>query len=229
MLLVQAGLFLEKPLLYTLLLLLLGWIPEVVVVQQSNSNARKGTIASLALRQSSLYRCISGNWLQSETPVHPFGAGMRVMIVSNICSIPCFAMAEVKSTSRSSKPVLSSNSRNVWLTSSSFMTKSILVKTGIIYKPCSTASLKCAIVCACNPWRTSISSSTPSEACRLRDTSYWKSTWPGVSIKLIKYRSYNLSSSSSFAVTVVIVALSLLLLLSLLLWQFSSVQKVVKI
>lgn len=45
------------------------------------------------------------------------------------------------------------------------------------------------MVCAWSPWRTSMSSSTPSEACRLRETSYWKSTWPGVSIKLIKYRS----------------------------------------
>ena len=62
--------------------------------------------------------------------------------------------------------------------------ESILFKTGIISNPASIAAYECANVCAWMPWVASTSNIAPSQAINARETSYEKSTCPGVSIRL---------------------------------------------
>ena len=54
---------------------------------------------------------------------------------------------------------------------------------GISSSPESIARYVLATVCASTPWEASTTSSAPSHAARLLETSYVKSTWPGVSIR----------------------------------------------
>ena len=46
------------------------------------------------------------------------------------------------------------------------------------------ARLALETVCASTPWVASTTSTAPSHAARERETSYVKSTWPGVSMRL---------------------------------------------
>ncbi len=61
--------------------------------------------------------------------------------------------------------------------------KSILLITGMTLSFCEKARCALATVCASTPCAASMRSTAPSHAARLRETSYEKSTWPGVSIK----------------------------------------------
>ena len=67
--------------------------------------------------------------------------------------------------------------------------RSILLMTGMISRLFSTARYALASVCASTPCEASTSSSAPSQAASDRVTSYEKSTWPGVSIRLRTYFS----------------------------------------
>ncbi len=62
--------------------------------------------------------------------------------------------------------------------------RSILFTTGTISRPFSIARYALASVCASIPWAASTTRSAPSHAWSERDTSYVKSTWPGVSMRL---------------------------------------------
>jgi len=62
--------------------------------------------------------------------------------------------------------------------------RSILLMTGRTSSPCSSAVYQFATLCASKPCAASTTSSAPSQAARERETSYEKSTWPGVSMKL---------------------------------------------
>ncbi len=62
--------------------------------------------------------------------------------------------------------------------------RSILLSTGMIVRSFSSARYRLARVCASMPWAASTTRMVPSHAARERDTSYVKSTWPGVSIML---------------------------------------------
>ena len=62
--------------------------------------------------------------------------------------------------------------------------RSILFTTGTISSPFSIARYAFASVCASIPCAASTTSSAPSHAWSERETSYVKSTWPGVSIRL---------------------------------------------
>ena len=61
--------------------------------------------------------------------------------------------------------------------------RSTLFIEGISSSPESIARYVLATVCASTPCDASTTSSAPSHAARLRETSYVKSTWPGVSIR----------------------------------------------
>ena len=61
--------------------------------------------------------------------------------------------------------------------------RSTLFKTGIISKSFSNAKYRLEIVCAWMLWAASTTNKAPSQAAIERETSYEKSTWPGVSIK----------------------------------------------
>ena len=63
------------------------------------------------------------------------------------------------------------------------MGKSILFKIGMISKSLSIAKKTFANVCASTPCAASTTKTAPSQAAKLRLTSYVKSTCPGVSIK----------------------------------------------
>ena len=96
-------------------------------------------------------------------------------------------MAEIKGASSAGKPIISSIS---WITRcGSALGKSILLITGKISKSLSNAKKTLANVCASTPWAASTTNTAPSHAAKERETSYVKSTWPGVSIKCKRYVS----------------------------------------
>ncbi len=77
----------------------------------------------------------------------------------------------------------------IWLftLSISALARSILFITGIIIRLLSFARYRFATVCACTPWPASTRSMAPSHALMDFDTSYVKSTCPGVSIRFSRY------------------------------------------
>ena len=78
--------------------------------------------------------------------------------------------------------------------------RSILFMTGMMTKFCSMARYRLARVCASTPWLASTSKIAPSTACNDRDTSYEKSTCPGVSMRLSVYPSYSILTGCSLMV-----------------------------
>ena len=78
--------------------------------------------------------------------------------------------------------------------------KSILLITGIICNPKSSAFLVFDIVCACIPWLASTSSIADSHAANDLDTSYEKSTCPGVSMRFNSYPFQFILHACSFMV-----------------------------
>ena len=111
----------------------------------------------------------------------PLGYGIRFIIASINSLIPTPFLALQRIISSSLNPKLSINS--FFTLSISALGKSILFITGIIVKSFSIARYRLARVWASIPCAASTTSSAPSQAARLLDTSYVKSTCPGVSIK----------------------------------------------
>jgi hypothetical protein len=111
----------------------------------------------------------------------PFGGGTLCTIVSSISIIPYRVLALVRIISSSSHPIKSI----ICLLTTSIIAlgKSILFITGIISSPASIAKYRLLIVCASTPCAASTTKIAPSQAARERETSYEKSTCPGVSIK----------------------------------------------
>ena len=91
------------------------------------------------------------------------------------------AFADASTASEASRPITSSIS--CLTRSGSALGKSILLITGTISKSLSSAKYTFASVCASIPCAASTTRIAPSQAARLRETSYVKSTCPGVSIK----------------------------------------------
>ena len=99
----------------------------------------------------------------------PRGAGMRRTISSSSSGTPSPVLALTSAASCASMPMISSIS---FLTrSASAEARSILLMTGSTVRPCSTAVWQFATLCASTPWEASTTSSAPSQAARLRDTS----------------------------------------------------------
>ena len=111
----------------------------------------------------------------------PSGAGIRSTIASSTSSTPIPVFAEIRSTLAGSSPTSSATSAAA--ASGSADGRSILFTTGTISRLFSIARYAFASVCAWMPCAASTRSSAPSHACSARETSYVKSTWPGVSIR----------------------------------------------
>ena len=117
----------------------------------------------------------------------PDGAGNSWTTFSRTSSIFNPVFAEINGAWSAGKPIISSTSLiTLW---GSALGKSILFITGSISKLLSSARYTLAKVWASTPCTASITNIAPSHAANDRDTSYVKSTWPGVSIKCNKYVS----------------------------------------
>ena len=107
---------------------------------------------------------------------------MRSTTASSSSATPTPVFADARITRSGCSPMRSAISRAV--PSGSADGKSILLTTGTISRLFSIARYAFATVCASTPWAASTTSTAPSHACSERETSYVKSTWPGVSIRL---------------------------------------------
>ena len=114
----------------------------------------------------------------------PVGEGKNSTICSKTLSIFKPVLAETGIQSSGSIPSVSKTSSLV--RSKSADGKSILLITGRIVKSLSIAKYALANVWASTPWVASTTRRAPSQAANERETSYVKSTCPGVSIKLNK-------------------------------------------
>ena len=116
--------------------------------------------------------------------IFPLGAGTFLTISSKTSSIFNPVLAEIRGDSSAGSPIISSIS---WITlCGSALGKSILLMTGKISKSLSNAKKTFANVWASTPWAASTTRTAPSQAAKERETSYVKSTWPGVSIRCNK-------------------------------------------
>ena len=113
------------------------------------------------------------------------GAGMRAMTASRMSSMPmpCFALARIASSAGMAR--ISSSCRIT--DGRSEFGRSILLITGMSLSFCFSARWTFATVCASTPCAASTMRSAPSHAASERETSYAKSTWPGVSMRLSLY------------------------------------------
>ncbi len=112
----------------------------------------------------------------------PTGAGIFSTTWSSRSSTPRPVFAETFSTSSGSQPMMCAISAAYF--SGWAAGRSILLSTGMMVRSFSSARYRLARVCASMPWAASTTRMVPSQAARERDTSYVKSTWPGVSIML---------------------------------------------
>ncbi len=111
----------------------------------------------------------------------PPGAGIRSTIASSTSDTPSPVFAEIRRTWSGVSPISSETSRAA---PSGFADgRSILFTTGTISRLFSIARYAFATVCASIPCAASTTSSAPSHAWSDRETSYVKSTCPGVSIR----------------------------------------------
>ena len=117
--------------------------------------------------------------------ISPEGAGNSWTTFSRTSSIFNPVFAEINGAWSAGNPITSSTSLITRLGSA--LGKSILLITGKISKLLSSAKYTFAKVCASTPWTASTTKIAPSQAAKERDTSYVKSTCPGVSIKCSKY------------------------------------------
>ena len=106
--------------------------------------------------------------------ISPFGHGILSITASSNLSIPKPVFALVKIISSSLNPSTSLSS--FFTLSTSALGKSILFITGIIVKSFSKAKYTFASVCASIPCAASTTKIAPSQAAKLLDTSYVKST-----------------------------------------------------
>lgn len=121
------------------------------------------------------------------------GGGTLSTIASSTLSTPCPVFALIRSTSSSSaRPSSSLTSSSATSASPCAAGKSTLLRTGITTRPLALAARRTATVWACTPWVASTSRIAPLVASKERWTSDEKSTWPGVSIRLSRYRSFEL-------------------------------------
>ncbi len=113
--------------------------------------------------QLSTSSAFSGAWIS------PFGCGTRVTMASSRSGIPSPVLAETRSASVVSMPIMSSIC--LATASGSAAGRSILFSTGTISLWLSIAWYTFASVCASTPWLASTTSSDPSQAARQRLTS----------------------------------------------------------
>jgi len=111
----------------------------------------------------------------------PAGGEIRSTMASSTWSTLIPVFAEISTTSAGSPP--SSFVTSSAAPSGSAEGRSILFTTGTISSSFSIARYAFASVCASIPCAASTTSTAPSHACSERDTSYVKSTCPGVSIR----------------------------------------------
>ena len=116
-------------------------------------------------------------------PRSPSGAGIRSTIASSTCSTLTPVLAGDADDLLGATPPSSSDT-SAAAPSGSADGRSILLTTGTISRSFSIARYALARVCASIPCAASTTSTAPSHACSERETSYVKSTWPGVSIRL---------------------------------------------
>mmetsp|Transcript_1138 Transcript_1138/g.2694 ORF Transcript_1138/g.2694 Transcript_1138/m.2694 type:complete len:254 (+) Transcript_1138:1643-2404(+) len=112
-------------------------------------------------------------------------------MASSTSSIPRPTFADTFRMFVQSSPMMSSIS--LMTRSGSAPGRSILLSTGMTSRSFSSASHTLANVCASTPWLASTTSKAPSQAASDRDTSYAKSTCPGVSMRFSAYSSPLLS------------------------------------
>src|SRR2546430_8970481 len=113
--------------------------------------------------------------------VLPSGGGTRATMASRTSSTPSRLFALISKAS--SAGIASTVSICSFAKSGCAAGKSILLITGRIVRLWPAARKVFATVWASTPWLASTTSSAPSHAERARETSYEKSTCPGVSIK----------------------------------------------
>ncbi len=113
------------------------------------------------------------------------GAGIRSIIASSNSSTPSPVLPDTARTVDGSTDRSSASSSDT--SSTRDAGASIFERTGIMVQPAERAIASVVKVCACTPCVESTSRITPSTAERARDTSYAKSMWPGVSIRLKIY------------------------------------------
>eukprot|EP00965_Chrysotila_dentata_P257549 6212921-Pleurochrysis_carterae.AAC.4 len=123
--------------------------------------------------------------MRSGLSSRALSGGVRSSRVGSSASTPSPVFAEMASVSDGSMSKADDICSSVPATSA--WPRSTLFTTGMIERSCSNARKKLATVCACTPLVASTRSSAPWHAAIDRDTSYEKSTWPGVSIRLNKY------------------------------------------
>ena len=99
----------------------------------------------------------------------PLGGGRRVTRASSTPSMLMPVLAEIITASDASSPITSSIC--CFTRSGSAAGRSILFRMGTISCPASIAWYTFASVCASTPWEASTTSSEPSQAARLRETS----------------------------------------------------------
>ncbi len=128
-----------------------------------------------------------GSYIESKTNAwrgafaSPFGAGISVTIRSKISIIPTPSLADAKTASCAGIPIISSISSLTFVGSA--LGRSILFITGMISKSLSIAKYTLASVWASMPWAASTTKTAPSHAASDLETSYVKSTCPGVSMR----------------------------------------------
>ena len=121
----------------------------------------------------------------SGASLSPSGWGMRSTTALSISSTPSPVLPDALMMSLGSQPMRSTISSST--SSGMALGMSILLMTGIISRLWSMAMYRFDMVCACTPCVASTTSRAPSHAAMLLDTSYEKSTWPGVSMRLSMY------------------------------------------
>ena len=120
------------------------------------------------------------------------GGGMRLTIASSTSAQPTPVFAETRRGSSIGIARISSTSRLTSFTSAPG--KSTLLRTGTISSFASCAKYVLATVCASTPCAASTTRIAPSHAPIERETSYAKSTCPGVSRRLKRYVLPSLAS-----------------------------------
>ena len=99
----------------------------------------------------------------------PSGGEMWSTTACSTSSMPWPVLAEIRSTFSGASPINSASSAAT--PSGSAAGRSILFTTGTMSRSFSIARYAFASVCASSPWAASTTSSAPSQAARLRDTS----------------------------------------------------------
>ena len=110
----------------------------------------------------------------------PCGAGISMTMWSSRSATPSPVLPDTRSTSLGLHPI--SPAISSACLSGSALGRSILLSTGMMARSWSMAMYRLDSVCASMPCVASTSNTAPSHAASARDTSYVKSTWPGVSI-----------------------------------------------